>query len=152
VFAVSFSSSAPHFTPVQEVDLRVSICFLLVPWGGGETEFPWYVGHYWPTVPAPGERWWWAWSSRWGDNWQGNWNTRRKPPPSATLSNTNATWPDLGSNPGHRSGRPATEVWSSVLWRLVVGRQSDISEKLIASIFSTGNEQKLALNSDYSFT
>jgi hypothetical protein len=28
--------------------------------------------------------------------------------PSATLSTTNPTWPDLGSNPGRRGGKPAT--------------------------------------------
>jgi hypothetical protein len=34
--------------------------------------------------------------------------TRRKPCPSATLSTTNPTWTDPGSNPGFHSGRPAT--------------------------------------------
>jgi hypothetical protein len=28
--------------------------------------------------------------------------------PSVTLSTTNPTWPDPGSNPGHRGGKPAT--------------------------------------------
>jgi hypothetical protein len=28
--------------------------------------------------------------------------------PSATLSTTNPTWPDLGSNPGRRGGKPET--------------------------------------------
>jgi hypothetical protein len=28
--------------------------------------------------------------------------------PSATLSTTNPTWPDLGSNPGSRGGKPVT--------------------------------------------
>jgi hypothetical protein len=28
--------------------------------------------------------------------------------PSATLSTTNTTWPDPGSNPGRRGGKPAT--------------------------------------------
>jgi hypothetical protein len=27
---------------------------------------------------------------------------------SATLSTTNPTWPEPGSNPGHRSGKPVT--------------------------------------------
>jgi hypothetical protein len=27
---------------------------------------------------------------------------------SATLSTTNPTWPDMGSNPGRRGGKPAT--------------------------------------------
>jgi hypothetical protein len=39
---------------------------------------------------------------------RGNRSTRRKPCPSATSSTTNPTWPDLGSNPGRRGGKPAT--------------------------------------------
>jgi hypothetical protein len=31
---------------------------------------------------------------------------------SATLSTTNPTWPDLGSNSGHRGGKPATNRMS----------------------------------------
>jgi hypothetical protein len=31
-----------------------------------------------------------------------------KTSPSATLSTTNPTWPDPGSNPGRRGGKPAT--------------------------------------------
>jgi hypothetical protein len=38
----------------------------------------------------------------------GNRITRRKPAPVHTLSSTNLTWPDLGSNPGHRGGNPVT--------------------------------------------
>jgi hypothetical protein len=34
-------------------------------------------------------------------------STRGKPGPSATLSTTNPTWTDPGSNPGLRGGRPA---------------------------------------------
>jgi hypothetical protein len=34
--------------------------------------------------------------------------TQRKTCPSATLSTTNPTWPDPGSNPDHRCGKPAT--------------------------------------------
>jgi hypothetical protein len=32
--------------------------------------------------------------------------------PSATLSTTNPTWLDLGSNSGHHSGKPATNLLS----------------------------------------
>jgi hypothetical protein len=35
-------------------------------------------------------------------------NYLEKTCPSATLSTTNPTWPDLGSNPGRRGGKPAT--------------------------------------------
>jgi hypothetical protein len=37
-----------------------------------------------------------------------NRSTRGKTCPSATLSTTNPTWTDPGSNPGVRVGRPAT--------------------------------------------
>jgi hypothetical protein len=30
--------------------------------------------------------------------------------PSAILSTTNPTWPDPGSKPGHRGGKPATII------------------------------------------
>jgi hypothetical protein len=36
-----------------------------------------------------------------------NRSTRRKTSPSATLSTTNPTWHEPGSNPGLRGGRPA---------------------------------------------
>jgi hypothetical protein len=35
------------------------------------------------------------------------WNWQGKTCPSATLSTTNPTWTDPGSNPGLRGGRPA---------------------------------------------
>jgi hypothetical protein len=48
------------------------------------------------------------WSSRWNENWQGKPKYSEKTCPSVTLSNTNPTWPDLGSHPGCRGGKPAT--------------------------------------------
>jgi hypothetical protein len=39
---------------------------------------------------------------------KGHRNTRRKNCPSPALSTTNPTWPYLGSNPGCRCGKPAT--------------------------------------------
>jgi hypothetical protein len=52
-----------------------SILFFFLGFSGwGETESTWYVGHCWPIVPAPGDRWWWLWS-------RGNRSTRRKPAP-----------------------------------------------------------------------
>jgi hypothetical protein len=39
---------------------------------------------------------------------KGNRSTRRNPTPSAALSTTNPTSPDLASNPGCRGGKPAT--------------------------------------------
>jgi hypothetical protein len=46
--------------------------------------------------------WWWMWSSRWNENWRGTPKCSKKTCPS----DTNPTWPELGSNPG-RGGKPA---------------------------------------------
>jgi hypothetical protein len=62
--------------------------------GWGETESTWYVGHCWPILPAPDDRWW-LWSSWWNEDWQGKLKYLEKTCPSATLSTTNPTWPDL---------------------------------------------------------
>jgi hypothetical protein len=61
---------------------------------------------------------WWRWAvfyqilqvmeHQWNEIDRGKPTTRRKICPSATLSTTNPTWTDPGSNPGLRSGRPAT--------------------------------------------
>jgi hypothetical protein len=74
----------------------------------GETESTWYVGHCCPIVPAPDDRGWWLWSSWWNEDWQGKPKYSEKTCPTATLSTTNPTRPDLGSNPGRRGGKPAT--------------------------------------------
>jgi hypothetical protein len=44
----------------------------------------------------------------WNEDWQGKPKYSEKTCPSATLSTTNPTWPDPGSNPGRRGGKPAT--------------------------------------------
>jgi hypothetical protein len=61
----------------------------------------------WPVVPVPDDGWW-MWSSRWNENWQGKLKYSEKTCPSASLSTTNPTLPDPGSNPGRRSRKPAT--------------------------------------------
>jgi hypothetical protein len=40
--------------------------------------------------------------------WQGKPKGSEKTCPSVTFSTTNATWPDSGSNPGHRGGKSGT--------------------------------------------
>jgi hypothetical protein len=45
-----------------------SLVFFFSFSGWGETESTWYVGHCWPIVPAPGDRWW-LWSIRWNEDW-----------------------------------------------------------------------------------
>jgi hypothetical protein len=48
------------------------------------------------------------WRNWWNEDWQGKPKYSEKTCPNATSSTTNATWLDLGSNPGHRSGKPTT--------------------------------------------
>jgi hypothetical protein len=86
---------------------QISLNFrILVSFGWSETESTWYVAPNSPIVPAPDDRWW-MWSSRGNENWQGKPKNSEKICPSATLSTTNPTWFDLGSNSGHRGGKPA---------------------------------------------
>jgi hypothetical protein len=64
-------------------------------------------GHLLPYGVCPG--WLWRWRiSRWNEDWQGNPKYSEKTCPSPTLSTTNPTRPDPGSNPGRRGGKPAT--------------------------------------------
>jgi hypothetical protein len=60
----------------------------------------------WPILPAPEDRW--VWSIWWNYNWQGKLKYSEETCPSVTFSAKNPTWPDLGSNPGRRCGKPAT--------------------------------------------
>jgi hypothetical protein len=62
----------------------------------------------WPIVPPPHDRWWWMWSSWWNENWQGKQKYSKKTCPNATLSTTNCSWLDEGSNPRGRGGKPPT--------------------------------------------
>jgi hypothetical protein len=61
----------------------------------------------WLILPAPDDKWW-VWNSRWNESWQGKPKYSEKTCSSASLSTTNPTWPDLGSNPGRSGGKPAT--------------------------------------------
>jgi hypothetical protein len=66
----------------------------------------------WPLAQVPDDGWWWVWNSRWND-WQGKRIYWDKTCASATLSTTNPTWRDSGSNPGRRGGKPAINCLSS---------------------------------------
>jgi hypothetical protein len=69
---------------------------------GGSTR---HVGHWMAYCTCPGWLlWWWIW---WNDDWQGKPKYSEKTCPSATLSTTNLTWPDPGSSPARRGGKPA---------------------------------------------
>jgi hypothetical protein len=83
---------------IKQYTVRTTF-FLFVRWDFG------YCGRYWPILPAPDDRWRWLWRNLWNEDWQG------KPKysyPSATLSTTNPTWLDPGSNPGRHGGKPGT--------------------------------------------
>jgi hypothetical protein len=69
---------------------------------------PLYCSNFWPIVPAPDDRWGWLWSNWWNEDWQGKPKYSEKTCPSATMSTTNPTWPNPGSNPGLRDGKPAS--------------------------------------------
>jgi hypothetical protein len=88
----------------------MALCLLglsfLVSWGGVKLSPPGTSATNWPIVPAPGDI---------GDDECGpvggigigkGKNYSEKTCPSATLSTTNPTWLDLGSNPGRRAENP----------------------------------------------
>jgi hypothetical protein len=65
----------------------------------------------WPILPVPDDRWW-VWSSQWNDNLQGKPKYSEKTCPSVTLSITNPTWTDLGSNSGSHGGSRRLTAWA----------------------------------------
>jgi hypothetical protein len=80
------------------------LLFLDVEWN----RVHYYWGQYWSIVPSPDDdEWWWVWSTQWNAG-QGKSKYSEKTCPSASLSATNTTWPDPGSNLGRRGGKPAT--------------------------------------------
>jgi hypothetical protein len=95
-------TSADHISPFNKC-----LCQIVL-WDFG------YCGHYWSTVPAPDDRWWWLWLWRnwWNEDWQGKPKYSEKTCPSATLSTTNTIWLDSGLNPDRRGEKPATNRFS----------------------------------------
>jgi hypothetical protein len=85
---------------------------ILDPWnycivvGGVQLESTRHVGHWLAYCICP--RWLWWWRIWWNEDWQGKPKYSEKTCPSFTLSTTNPTLPDPGSNPGRRGGKPAT--------------------------------------------
>jgi hypothetical protein len=126
------------------------IYFLLCYSYWGETKSIWYCGHYWPIVRAPGDRWWWLWSNWWNEDWQGKPKCSEKTCPSATLSTTNPTWPDLWHNRPHTIPKP----WSWII-NMWTRRCSDLPF-LLSGLFlmqtviwwsSTGSDSRRGRNS-----
>jgi hypothetical protein len=58
----------------------------------------------------------------WNEDWQGKPKYSEKTCPSATLSTTNPTWPNPGSNPGRRGGKSETNRfrYGAVYMRVLV--------------------------------
>jgi hypothetical protein len=101
--------------------------------GGVQTGSTRHVGHWMAYCTCPGWLWWWR--TWWNEDWQGKPKYSEKTYLSATLSTTNPTWPDPGSNPGHRGGKPATN-------RLSYGAASRLSEVpfLFLTLFTRSKE------------
>jgi hypothetical protein len=87
--------------------MYMSVSFFLISWSGVRLSPLGTSTTNWPILPAPNDRWR-MWSSRCNENWQRKPKYSEKTCPSATLSNTNPIWPDLGSSPCRRCGKPAT--------------------------------------------
>jgi hypothetical protein len=82
------------------------IFFIRIVGGGVHTGSTRHVGHWMAYCTCPRRLWWWRiW---WNEGWQGKPKHSEKTCSSATLSTTNPTWPDPGSNSGSRGGKPAT--------------------------------------------
>jgi hypothetical protein len=122
--------------------------FFLVSWVGVRLSLLGTSTTNWTIVPAPGDRWW-IWSSRWNENCFDC--------PNAILSTTSPTCPDLGSNPGHRWGKPATNrlsLWHglscgftaecTVICALEV-RMNRLPRELIWSLLGSSNRLELLL-------
>jgi hypothetical protein len=95
------------FFPFLRLRQLFSYCVSIFFIASGVGLSPLYCGHFWPIVPAPEDRGGWLWSNWWNEDWQGKPKYSEKTCHSATWSTTNPTWPDPGSNPGRRSGKPA---------------------------------------------
>jgi hypothetical protein len=84
----------------------VFIFLIRIVGGGVQAGSTRHVGHWMAYCTCPGWLWWWTiW---WNEDWQGKPKYSEETCPSATLSTTNPTRPDPGSNPGRRDGKPAT--------------------------------------------
>jgi hypothetical protein len=89
IVTVVTAEQLPHFFLIRTVG------------GGVQAGSTRHVGHWMAYCTCPRWLWWWR-------IWQEKPKYSEKTCPSATLSTTNATWLDPGSNSGRRGGKPAT--------------------------------------------
>jgi hypothetical protein len=89
---------------------------------------------------------WLLWSDRWNENWKEKPKYSEKTCPSATLSTTNPTLPDPGSNPGRRSGKPATNrlSYGTAFSPIIV--RAELSRVARSKEVQTGKVRKLFLS------
>jgi hypothetical protein len=68
--------------------------------------------------------WWWVWSSLCNENWQRKLKCSQRTCPSAALSTTNPTWPDLDSNPGRPCNLPHNYTFQPSTWEACASETS----------------------------
>jgi hypothetical protein len=102
---VGFEHTVPASAWAKTV-YTLSFLLVRIVGGGVQTGPTRHVRHLLAYCSCPG--WLWGWRIWWNEDWQGKLKYSEKTCPSATLSITNPTWPDPGSNPGRRVGKPAT--------------------------------------------
>jgi hypothetical protein len=103
-----------------------------------------HVGHLLAYCTCPG--WLWGWRI-WWNHWQGKPKYSEKTCPNATLSTTNPTWPDPGSNPGRRGGKPATNRFSYGAALLVYLMLLSV----VNVIYHKMNYKRIIINSEFGF-
>jgi hypothetical protein len=87
----------------------------------------------------------------WNDDWQGKPKYSEKTRPSPTLSTTNPTWPDPGSNPGRRGAKPATNRLSyDAAYFHCVYWPTKLTRRIIFwSVFGRWRSSNLGRDNDY---
>jgi hypothetical protein len=99
--------------------------FSFSDWG----ESTWFVSYYLASCTSLA---WWVttlWSSRWNE-WRGKPKDSEKTCLSATLSTTNPTWPDTGSNPDHLCRKPEPELRHSHYWTHADRKETAVTESV----------------------
>jgi hypothetical protein len=96
-------SILPQILPHHET---LFVFLIRIVGGGVQTGSTRHVGHWMAYCTCPGWLWWWR--NWWNEDWQVKPKYSEKTCPRATLSTTNPTCPDPGSNPGRCGGKPAT--------------------------------------------
>jgi hypothetical protein len=92
----------------------------------------------WPIVPAQSDRWWLMWISWWNENLYGKPKYSEKACLNVTLSTINPIWLDLGSNPGRRGVKSATNRLRYVTAQNIVPRwRCLLGYRLRHSVFHT---------------